>query len=104
MTPLRLIRGLCIATFIAGIPSIIVSSILGNNEGYVVSFGSVTAIAAIVMLATSAVTNSKRLDAFDEVLAEKLEQRVTQLVAAGADENELRQVVREAMNLARGQQ
>jgi len=104
MTPLRLIRGLCIATFSAGIPSIIVSSILGNNVGYVVSFGSVTAIAAIVMLATSAVTNSKRLDAFDEVLAEKLEQRVTQLVAAGADENELRQVVREAMNLARGQQ
>lgn len=104
MTPLRLIRGTCIGIFIAGIPSIIVSSVLGNNEGYVVSFGVVTAIAAIVMLATSAVTNSKRIDAFDDVVAERLEQRVASLVAAGVDENEVRQLVREAMNLARGQQ
>ena len=99
---LRLIKSVCIALFLAGIPSLIVSSIAGNNEGWVLTFGMVTAIAAIILMAVSASTNDRRLDAFDEVAAERLETRVRALVDAGADENEVRAVVRDAIDLGRG--
>ena len=99
---LRLVRSVCIAVFIAGIPSIIVSSIAGNNEGWVLTFGMVTAVAAIVLMAVSASNNTTRLDAFDEVAAERLESRVRQLVDAGVDEDVVRAVVRDAIDLGRG--
>ena len=40
-------------------------------------------------------------DAFDDAAAERLEQQVAALVAAGADEAEVRALVREAMRLGR---
>ena len=52
---LRVLRSVCICIFIAGIPAMIVSSIRGNNEGYVVTFGVVTAIAAIILIAVASV-------------------------------------------------
>mgnify|MGYP006268270031 CR=1 FL=1 len=99
---LRLIKAVCIALFVAGIPSLIVSSIAGNNEGWVLTFGMITAIAAIVLMSVSAATNNRRLDAFDEVAAERLESRVQALIGAGVDENEVRAVVRDAIDLGRG--
>ena len=99
---LRLIRSVCLVVFLAGIPSLIVSSIAGNNEGWVLTFGMTTAVAALVLMAVSAATSNMRLDAFDEVAAERLEQRVRQLVESGADESEVREVVRDAIDLGRG--
>ena len=99
---LRLIRSVCLVVFLAGIPSLIVSSIAGNNEGWVLTFGMTTAVAALVLMAVSAATSNTRLDAFDEVAAERLEQRVRQLVESGADESEVREVVRDAIDLGRG--
>ena len=45
-----------------------------------------------------------RLDAFDEVVAERVEQRIRMLVEAGADETDVRNLVRETMSLVRGQE
>ena len=101
---LRLIKIVCFGLFLAGIPAIIVSSIAGNNEGWVLTFGMITAVAALILIAVSSVTTNKRIDAFNDVLAERIEQRVQQLVQAGANEDEVRTLVRDTINLARGQQ
>lgn len=101
---LKLIKSACFALFLAGIPAIIVSSIRGNNEGWVLTFGMITAVAAIILIAVSSVTSTKRIDAFNDVLAERVEQRVQQLVQAGAEESDVRALLRDTIELARGQQ
>lgn len=101
---LKLIKALCFTLFLAGIPSIIVSSIRGNNEGWVVTFGMITAVAAIVLIAVSAATTTQRIDAFSDVLAEQVEQRVQLLVKNGANEDDVRALVRDTIDLTRGQQ
>jgi hypothetical protein len=89
---------------LSGIPALIVSSIRGNNEGWVLTFGMITAIAAIILMAVSATTSSRRIDAFDEIAAERVEQRIRTLVEAGANETEVRSLVRDTIDLSRGQQ
>lgn len=101
---LRLIRTLCFGAFLGGLPAIIVSSIRGNNEGWVLTFGMITAIAAIILMAVTATTSTKRLDVFSEIEAERVELRIRKLVEAGADEVEVRSLVRDALNLSRGEQ
>lgn len=99
---LRVLRSVCICIFLAGIPAMIVSSIRGNNEGYVVTFGVLTAIAAIILIAVAAATKTPRIDVFSDALAEKIEARVNELVAQGANEDTARQLVRQTIDLVRG--
>ena len=101
---LKIIKVLCFIIFLSGIPALIVSSIAGNNEGWVVTFGMVTAIAALILIAVSAVTARTRIDTFDEVIAERIEQRVRTLVESGAHEPDVRALIRDALDLSRGQQ
>jgi hypothetical protein len=101
-TSLRLIRISCLTLMLSGIPALIVSSIRGNNEGWVLTFGMISAVAAIIFMAVSAATSTKRLDAFDDVVAERVEQRIRMLVEAGANETDVRNLVRESMSLVRG--
>ena len=103
-TSLRLIRITCLTLMLSGIPALIVSSIRGNNEGWVLTFGMISAIAAIILMAVSAATSTKRIDAFDDVIAERVEQRIRMLVEAGANESDVRNLVRESMSLVRGQE
>jgi len=100
----RIVRIVCFALFVAGIPGLIVSSIAGNNEGWVLTIGMTTAVAALVLIAVSATTSTRRLEVFDEVAAERVEMRVRSLVEAGADESEVRALVRDSIDLTRGQQ
>ena len=87
--------------FVCGIAGLIISSIAGNNNGVVLTIGGCIAVAAVVLLTISAVTERDRIDAFVEADAEQLEGRISTLVAAGADEAELRSLVRDAMRLER---
>jgi len=103
-TSLRLIRISCLILMLSGIPALIVSSIAGNNEGWVLTFGMISAVAAIILMAVSAATSTKRIDAFDDVVAERVEQRIRMLVEAGANETDVRNLVRESMSLVRGQE
>ncbi|MEY2967186.1 MAG: hypothetical protein RLY50_1236 [Actinomycetota bacterium] len=98
---IRIIRTVCFSLFVAGIPGLIVSSIAGNNEGWVLSIGMVTAVAALVLIAVSAVTAPRRLEVFDDVVAERVENRVRALLEAGADEAEVRALVRDSIDLSR---
>ena len=95
-----LTRG-CIAVFVLGIAGLIISSIAGNNNGVVLTIGGCISAAALVLLTISAVTARDRIDAFVEADAERLEGRIAVLVASGADEVEVRALVRDAMRLER---
>lgn len=98
----RVIRWICAVVFVACIAGLIISSIAGNNEGWVVSIGMVGVTAAVVLIIVSLVTSDRRLPAFSEVRAEAIESRIAELVASGVDEERLRDLVRDAVDLGRG--
>ena len=104
MLAARFLRPVCAAIFVAGIAGIIVTSINGNNAGWVLSIGMVTAIAALVLIAVTATSQRPRIDVFDDAVAERIEQRVQLLVSQGASEEEARALVRDAVAMVRGQQ
>ena len=99
----RVLRPVCGVIFVSGIAGIIVTSINGNNAGWVLTIGMVTAVAAVVLIAVTAALPRPRIDVFDDVVAERIEQRIAVLVAAGADEAEARALVRNALEMVRGQ-
>lgn len=97
------IRFAVIGVCVIGIAGMIVGSIADNNNGVVVTFGLLTAMAIVVLMAVSAAVRAtqRELTAVDESVAVSVEQRVNSLVDAGADEAALRELVREASRLRR---
>lgn len=91
----------CIAVFVCGVAGLIISSIAGNNNGLVLTIGGCIAVAAVVLITIHAVSPNERIDVFAEAEAEQLESRIAGLVSAGADETEVRSLVRDAMRLQR---
>ena len=100
-TALRVIRSICIVIFVAGIAGMIVTSINGNNVGLVTTIGMTTAVAALVLLTASTVAARRRLDVFDDALAERIEARIGEMTQSGADEASLRRLVADAIDLGR---
>jgi len=98
---LRVLRTMCAVVFIGGIAGLVISSVLDNN-GAVLTVGLLTVVAAVSLLAASAVARREPIDAFDEAKAERLEVSVQRLVDSGAPESDVRDLVREAMRLGRG--
>ena len=97
----RIVRRIVILVFVGGIAGMIVGSIADNN-GVAITFGLVTAVAAIcLMLVTSVGAATEPPAVFDDAAAEAMEQRIDRLVAAGADEDEVRDLVRRAVLLGR---
>lgn len=97
----RRFRQIAAVLWVGGIAGMIVSSIRGNNNGWVISCGFLTLIGSTLVLVASAATSRERIDVFEEADAERLEHRVGALVGAGADEAEVRSLVREAMRAGR---
>lgn len=106
----RAIRRIVIVVFVAGIGGMIAGSIMDNN-GIAITFGLITAIAALALVLVTQVSPPGALakstaaptPVVDERLAIDLESRIDALVAAGADENEVRKLVGRAIELGRGQ-
>jgi hypothetical protein len=109
--PLAVFRGIAAAIFVAGIVGMIVGSVADNNNGVVVTFGIVTAFAAVVLMSVAFTTRvlteelrppvPEAPPAFDDAAAEAVEQRVRALVDAGADKADVRALVGEAVRLGR---
>jgi len=97
----RWITRVCVVVFVLGIAGLIVSSIAGNNNGVVLTIGAAIAVAVLALLVTSAVTADRRIDAFVEADAERIEDQIVSLVRAGADETAVRSLVRDAIRLER---
>lgn len=100
-TSLRVIRWLCAVVFVCGIAGIIVSSINGNNAGWVITIGLTTTLAAIILIVASTVAARQRIATFNEVAAEKLEAMIAEEVSRGASEDALREIARRAIELGR---
>ena len=95
----RIVRGVLIGVCGAGIAGMIVTSIV-DSPGGALTFGLITAVAAVGMILVTAVTNGGIARSDDELAAE-LEERVQTLVTHGADEPAVRDVVRRAVQLGR---
>jgi hypothetical protein len=87
--------------FVGGIAGLIISSIAGNNNGVVLTIGGFIVIAAIVLMTVNTVTVRERIDAFDDAASEQLELQVAHLVEQGADEADVRALVRDARRSGR---
>ena len=88
--------------WVAGLAGMIISSVNGNNNGWVVTCGGITAVGSVCLFTATAAARRERIDVFEEADAERLEQHVERLVSAGADEAAVRDLVREALRLGRG--
>ena len=102
MSP-RTVRRVVHVVFVAGIAGMIVGSIADNN-GVAITFGLVTAAAAAALILITSVVPAEGFAApvrFDERSAARMEQRIARLVDAGADEDEVRELVRDAVRLGR---
>ena len=128
MSP-RTVRWLIIAVFVGGIGGMIAGSIADNN-GFAITFGLITAAAALGLILVTAVAGPEafrkgahpRRSAganavggevggaaipgesrapVDEADAARVEEQVERLVGAGADEAEVRELVRRAVTLGR---
>jgi hypothetical protein len=86
-----------LAVCAAGIAGMIVSSALDHN-GAALTFGLVTAGAVVCLIVATAV-GPKAQPSVDESRASRVEELVQTLVAKGADEPTVRQLVREASQL-----
>jgi hypothetical protein len=99
--PLRVLRIVVIVLCVGGITGMIVASAAGNNNGWVVTFGLLTAVSVLVLMAFSAASTRTAAGAVDEELAELVEDRIRLLVETGADETAVRSLVRDAVLLGR---
>jgi hypothetical protein len=103
MAVLGIVRGAVLTLCAVGIAGMIVGSVGGNNNGVVITFGLVTAVAVVVLMAVASASRSRPGRAgIDDDVAAGVERRVQALVAAGVDERALRDLVVEAVRLGSG--
>ena len=101
--PLSAVRYAVIGLCAVGIVGMIVASVAGNNNGWVVTFGLVAAVSIVVLMAFSAASRTTVASGgVDETVAARVEQQIRSLVETGADETAVRDLVRDAVRLGRG--
>lgn len=94
-----------LAVCILAIVGMIVSSVTSHN-GIAIATGLTAAVAILCLILVTAVAGPEafgRPPPVDEAAAADLERRVETLVAAGADENEVRSLIRAVRRLSRHQ-
>ena len=96
----KLLRRTVLVVFLGGIAGMVVGSIM-DNTGTAITFGIITAVAALALILTTALISGQPADRFDDERAEAVEARIVQLVADGADEAAVRDLVRDAVVLGR---
>ena len=91
-----------LATCALGIVGMIVASI-AERTGAAITAGMVTAVAVVCMVLVTAVSPPEAFGrpVVDEAAAADVERRIAELVAAGADEAEVRSLVRAVRRLTR---
>lgn len=96
----RIVRRLVLVVFVGGIAGMIVGSIADNN-GTAITFGLITAVAAVCLILVTSVSAAPTPVHFDEEQAQEMEARIQVLVDGGADEQAVRDLVRDAVVLGR---
>ncbi|HVM07423.1 MAG TPA: hypothetical protein VM345_03085 [Acidimicrobiales bacterium] len=99
------VRRVVLAVCVVGIAGMIVTNIADNSGGSM-TFGLITAAAVLCSIVATAVSRpaaGAALAAADDAehLGAQVEQRIAALVAGGADEEEVRRLVADAVRLGR---
>jgi hypothetical protein len=87
---------------VLSIVGMIVGSVKDNN-GIAITAGMVGAVGILCLVVGNAIHLGTNAGGAQEALAAELEARVAELVATGADEADVRGVVRRAVRLGRGE-
>jgi hypothetical protein len=103
------LRGLVMLICVGGIAGMIIGTVAtDNNNGVVITFGLVTAVSILALMAASSAmlhpveaVTPFTAPAVDETLAAQVEDDVQALAARGTDEAALRHLVGEAVQLGR---
>ena len=97
----RAVRIVVIVLCVAGVAGMIVTTIAGHN-GAAMTFGIITAVAILCLMVATAVTAGPPRGGPDvETIAARVEDGVATLVEAGAEERDVRDLVRDAVLLGR---
>jgi hypothetical protein len=96
----RVARLALTAVTLAAIPGMVVS-LAGDHQRAALAFGLVAGVAALGLILVTAVAAEPAGEKDAEEQAAGVEARVVALVARGADEQEVRQLVAEAVKLGR---
>ena len=99
MSPSRL-RVVVVLVCAGGIAGMIAGSIADNN-GVALTFGVVAAVAALCLIVASAVTTPGPVDL--DLRGADVEARIARLVEQGADEDEVRRLVKAAVEAGRAE-
>ena len=94
------VRRLVIVVCVGGVAGMIVSSI-ADRTGAAMTFGLVTAVAVLCLMVATAVSAQTHGDRGGDEQAARVEATIRRLVEAGADEDDLRRLVGDAVALGR---
>src|SRR5438552_18607521 len=104
----RVLRWVVMGVCAVGIAGTVAGSVADNSD-VALAFGLITAAAVLCLMVATAVSppsasskTAAATAAFDEARAARVERLVDGLVAAGADESDVRRLVGEAVRLGRG--
>ena len=95
---LRRVVAFCCLGSLAGL----IAGSVADNNGAAITAGMVGAVAMLCLIAANAVVRGTNQGGAQDALAAELEARVNDLVTSGADERVVRDVVRKAVRLGRG--
>jgi hypothetical protein len=94
------LRAMVAVVWVGGIAGMVAGTVADNNMGVVVTAGMATAVASLVLMGACSIALPPA--AVDLVLAERIEGRIGRLVDTGsADEEALRELVRDSVRLGR---
>ncbi|MDP9070942.1 MAG: hypothetical protein M3N68_06615 [Actinomycetota bacterium] len=100
MSP-RSVRRIVVVVCLGGVAGMIVASVAGSN-GAALTFGLITATAVLCLMVATAVSGGATAAlGGDERQAAGVEAMVERLVAHGADETDVRELVEQAVRLGR---
>jgi hypothetical protein len=102
------LRSLVMLVCVGGIAGMIIGTVAtDNNNGVVITFGLITAVSVLALMAASSAlmhtrgSNRPATGGVDDALAAGVEEGVQRLVDAGADEAAVRSLVGDAVRLGR---
>ena len=101
MVSLKVVRAIVIAVCVAGIGGMVAGS-LADNNGAAVTSGLIAAVAVLVLMTATLAARAGAAAPVDEQRAERVENRVKELIEAGAAEEAVRALVADAVRLGRG--
>jgi hypothetical protein len=100
---IKLLRRIVVLCCVISVAGMIVTNIKGAIGG-AMAFGMFGAVAMLMLIVGNTLIRPSNQGGAQEALAAELEARVKELIAGGAPEHEVRDIVRKAVRFGQGEQ